>query len=139
MKIPKKVYNALHRKQNFDYIFLELLREHKPEEAYEEALKLIRKYAPKYTHYKDYDSYRAKLHFDQEKEVEVPNEIIEAVTLSIENLFQKHYKKCQQRKKAYELTVAEINIYFPNYKPCANYQAYKSLQSIRHKKGKSKA
>ena len=134
--IPKKVYNALHRKQNFDYIFLELLREYKPEQAYEEALKMIRQYAPKYKHYKDYDSYRAKLHFDQEKGIEVPQEIIDAVTAGIDKIFQKHYKNCQQRKRAYELTVLEIQEHFPNYKPCANYQAFKSSQSIRHKKRK---
>lgn len=134
MLIPKKVWNVLNQKKYFDYMFLEMLRNHKPEVAYDKAIEEIRQYAPKFNHYKDYESYRARLHYNQDKKIEVPDNIINAVTDDIDELFQEFYKKVQQRKLAYELTLFEINKHFPLFKPYANYQAYKSLQSINHKK-----
>ena len=61
MKIPKKIYDVLNNKRNFDFLFLEMLRHQSPEEAYDSALKLVREYAPHFKHYKDFHSYRVIL------------------------------------------------------------------------------
>lgn len=134
MKIPKKIYDVLNNKRNFDFLFLEMLRHQSPEDAYDEALDLVRKYAPHFKHYKDFDSYRVILSNKNNREIEVPEEIIEAVTKGIDDLFHKHLKKVKIRKMAYDQCVKEINIYLPNYKPFKNYQSFKALQSINYKK-----
>ena len=134
MKIPKKIYDVLNNKRNFDFIFLEMLRHQSPEDAYDSALDLVRKYAPHFKHYKDFDSYRVILSNKNNREIEVPDEIIDAVTKGIDDLFHKHLKKVKIRKMAYDQCVKEINIYLPNYKPFKNYQSFKALQSINYKK-----
>jgi 2-polyprenyl-3-methyl-5-hydroxy-6-metoxy-1,4-benzoquinol methylase len=134
MKIPKKIYDVLNNKRNFDFLFLEMLRHQSPEDAYDEALDLVRKYAPHFKHYKDFDSYRVILSNKNNREIEVPEEIIDAVTKGIDDLFHKHLKKVKIRKMAYDQCVKEINIYLPNYKPFKNYQSFKALQSINYKK-----
>jgi len=134
MKIPKKIYDVLNNKRNFDFIFLEMLRHQSPEDAYDAALDLVRKYAPHFKHYKDFDSYRVILSNKNNREIEVPEEIINAVTKGIDDLFHKHLKKVKIRKMAYDQCVKEINIYLPNYKPFKNYQSFKALQSINYKK-----
>lgn len=134
MKIPKKIYDVLNNKRNFDFLFLEMLRHQSPEDAYDSALDLVRKYAPHFKHYKDFDSYRVILSNKNNREIEVPEEIIEAVTKGIDDLFHKHLKKVKIRKMAYDQCVKEINIYLPNYKPFKNYQSFKALQSINYKK-----
>lgn len=134
MKLPKKIYDVLNNKRNFDFLFLEMLRHESPEDAYDSALKLVRKYAPHFKHYKDFDSYRVILSNKNNREIEVPDEIIDAVTKGIDDLFHKHLKKVKLRKMAYDQCVKEINIYLPNYKPFKNYQTYKQLQSINYKK-----
>jgi len=136
MKIPKKIHDVLNNKQNFDLLFLEMLRENTSEDAYDAAVDLVREYAPKFKHYKDFDSYRVVLSSNNNKEVEVPEEIIEAVTAGIDNLFHKHLKRVKVRKMAYDATVLEINKYLPDYKPHRNYQSFKALQSINYKKKK---
>lgn len=134
MKIPKKIYDVLNNKRNFDFLFLEMLRHQSPEDAYDSALDLVRKYAPHFKHYKDFDSYRVILSNKNNREIEVPEEIIDAVTKGIDDLFHKHLKKVKIRKMAYDQCVKEINIYLPNYKPFKNYQSFKALQSINYKK-----
>jgi 2-polyprenyl-3-methyl-5-hydroxy-6-metoxy-1,4-benzoquinol methylase len=134
MKIPKKIYDVLNNKRNFDFLFLEMLRHHSPEDAYDSALDLVRKYAPHFKHYKDFDSYRVILSNKNNREIVVPEEIIDAVTKGIDDLFHKHLKKVKIRKMAYDQCVKEINIYLPNYKPFKNYQSFKALQSINYKK-----
>lgn len=134
MKIPKKIYDVLNNKRNFDFLFLEMLRYQSPEDAYDSALDLVRKYAPHFKHYKDFDSYRVILSNKNNREIEVPEEIIDAVTKGIDDLFHKHLKKVKIRKMAYDQCVKEINIYLPNYKPFKNYQSFKALQSINYKK-----
>lgn len=134
MKIPKKIYDVLNNKRNFDFLFLEMLRHQSPEDAYDSALDLVRKYAPHFKHYKDFDSYRVILSNKNNREIEVPKEIIDAVTKGIDDLFHKHLKKVKIRKMAYDQCVKEINIYLPNYKPFKNYQSFKALQSINYKK-----
>ena len=134
MKIPKKIYDVLNNKRNFDFLFLEMLRHQSPEDAYDSALDLVRKYAPHFKHYKDFDSYRVILSNKNNREIEVPDEIIDAVTKGIDDLFHKHLKKVKIRKMAYDQCVKEINIYLPNYKPFKNYQSFKALQSINFKK-----
>lgn len=134
MKIPKKIYDVLNNKKNFDFLFLEMLRHQSPEDAYDSALDLVRKYAPHFKHYKDFDSYRVILSNKNNREIEVPEEIIDAVTKGIDDLFHKHLKKVKIRKMAYDQCVKEINIYLPNYKPFKNYQSFKALQSINYKK-----
>ena len=134
MKIPKKIYDVLNNKRNFDFLFLEMLRHQSPEDAYDSALDLVRKYAPHFKHYKDFDSYRVILSNKNNREIEVPEEIIDAVTKGIDDLFHKHLKKVKIRKMAYDQCVKEINIYLPNYKPYKNYQSFKALQSINYKK-----
>ena len=135
MKIPNKIFDVLNNKRNFDLLFLEMLRHNAPEDAYDAAIDMVREYAPKFKHYKDFDSYRVVLSTNNNKEIEVPEEIIEAVTVGIDNLFHKHLKRVKIRKMAYDATVKEINIYLPNYKPHRNYQSFKALQSINFKKG----
>lgn len=134
MKIPKKIYDVLNNKRNFDFLFLEMLRHQSPEDAYDSALDLVRKYAPHFKHYKDFDSYRVILSNKNNREIVVPEEIIDAVTKGIDDLFHKHLKKVKIRKMAYDQCVKEINIYLPNYKPFKNYQSFKALQSINYKK-----
>lgn len=134
MKLPKKIYDVLNNKRNFDFLFLEMLRHQSPEDAYDSALDLVRKYAPHFKHYKDFDSYRVILSNKNNREIEVPDEIIDAVTKGIDDLFHKHLKKVKIRKMAYDQCVKEINIYLPNYKPFKNYQSFKALQSINFKK-----
>lgn len=136
MKIPKKIYDVLNDKRNFDFIFLEMLRHNASEDAYDAAVDLIREYAPNFKHYKDFDSYRVILSTNNNKEIEVPEEVIEAVTNGIDKLFHKHLKKLKIRKMAYDATVSEINKYLPLYKPHRNYQSFKALQSINYKKNK---
>ena len=134
MKIPKKIYDVLNNKRNFDFLFLEMLRHQSPEDAYDSALDLVRKYAPHFKHYKDFDSYRVILSNKNNREIVVPEEIIDAVTKGIDDLFHKHLKKVKIRKMAYDQCVKEINIYLPDYKPHRNYQSFKALQSINYKK-----
>jgi len=134
MKLPKKIYDVLNNKRNFDFIFLEMLRHHTSEDAYDAAVDSVREYAPHFNHYKDFDSYRVILSNKNNREIEVPKEIIDAVTKGIDDLFHKHLKKVKIRKKAYDLCVKEINIYLPDYKPHRNYQSFKALQSINFKK-----
>jgi len=134
MILPKKIYDVLNNKRNFDFLFLEMLKNHSPEDAYDEALNLVRKYAPHFKHYKDYDSYRVILSNKNTTIVNVPEEIIDAVTKGIDDLFHKHLKKVKIRKMAYDQCVKEINIYLPDYKPHRNYQSFKALQSINYKK-----
>lgn len=136
MRIPKKIYDVLNNKKNFDFLFLEMLKENSSEDAYDLALEMVREYAPNFRHYKDFDSYRVILSTNNNKEIEVPKEIIEAVTAGIDDLFHKHLKKVKIRKMAYDATVFEINKYLPNYKPHRNYQSFKALQSINFKKKK---
>jgi hypothetical protein len=136
MKIPKKIYDVLNNKKNFDFLFLEMLKNNTSEDAYDAALEMVREHAPNFKHYKDFDSYRVVLSNNNNKEIEVPEEIIEAVTSGIDNLFHKHLKKVKIRKMAYDATVKDINKYLPNYKPHRNYQSFKALQSINHKKNK---
>ena len=81
-----------------------------------------------------YIMYRVILSNKNNREIEVPEEIIEAVTKGIDDLFHKHLKKVKIRKMAYDQCVKEINIYLPNYKPFKNYQSFKALQSINYKK-----
>jgi hypothetical protein len=134
MKVPKKIYDVLNNKRNFDFLFLEMLRHHTSEDAYDAALDLVREYAPHFNHYKDFDSYRVILSNKNNREIEVPEEIIDAVTKGIDDLFHKHLKKVKIRKMAYDQCVKEINIYLPDYKPHRNYQSFKALQSINFKK-----
>ena len=134
MKLPKKIYDVLNNKRNFDFLFLEMLRHHSPEDAYDAALDLVRKYAPHFKHYKDFDSYRVILSNKNNREIDVPDEIIYAVTNGIDDLFHKHLKKVKIRKMAYDQCVIEINKYLPLYKPFKNYQSFKALQSINFKK-----
>ena len=134
MKIPKKIFDVLNNKRNFDFLFLEMLRHHSPEDAYDIALDLVHNYAPHFKHYKDFDSYRVILSNKNNREIEIPEEIIDAVTKGIDDLFHKHLKKVKIRKMAYDLCVQEINKYLPEYKPHRNYQSFKALQSINHKK-----
>jgi hypothetical protein len=134
MIIPKKIYDVLNSKRNFDFIFLEKLKTLGSEDAYDAAVAEVRKYAPKFKHYKDFDSYRQILHGQSTKEVDVPMEIIEAVTAGIDNLFHKHLQKVKVRKLAYDLVIIDINRHFPDYKPYRNYQSFKVCQSIIHKK-----
>ncbi len=136
MIIPNKIFDVLNNKRNFDLLFLEMLRHNAPEDAYDAAIDMVREYAPKFKHYKDFDSYRVVLSNNNNKEIEVPDEIIEAVTAGIDNLFHKHLKKVKIRKMAYDATVKDINKYLPNYKPHRNYQSFKALQSINYKKNK---
>jgi hypothetical protein len=136
MIIPNKIFDVLNNKRNFDLLFLEMLRHNAPEDAYDAAIDMVREYAPKFKHYKDFDSYRVVLSNNNNKEIEVPDEIIEAVTAGIDNLFHNHLKKVKIRKMAYDATVKDINKYLPNYKPHRNYQSFKALQSINHKKNK---
>ena len=136
MIIPNKIFDVLNNKRNFDLLFLEMLRHNAPEDAYDAAIDMVREYAPKFKHYKDFDSYRVVLSNNNNKEIEVPDEIIEAVTDGIDNLFHKHLKKVKIRKMAYDATVKDINKYLPNYKPHRNYQSFKALQSINYKKNR---
>lgn len=133
MKIPQNIYDVLNNRNNFDKIFLEKLKEHSSEDAYDAAIDYVRQYAPKFKYYKDFDSYRVMLSQKNNKEIDIPKEIIHAVTYGIEDLFHKHLKKVKIRKRAYDLTVQEINKYLPHYKPYRNYQTFKSMQSHRHK------
>jgi hypothetical protein len=143
MKLPKKIYDVLNNKKNFDFLFFEMLQNNPPDDAYDEAINLVRKYAPHFKHYKDYDSYRVILSNKNitfvnvpknNTIVNVPDEIINAVTKGIDELFHKHLKKVKIRKMAYDQCVKEINIYLPDYKPHRNYQSFKALQSINFKK-----
>ena len=138
MKIPRKIYDVLNNKKNFDFIFLEMLKTKTSEDAYDAAIDLMREYAPKFKHYKDFDSYRVILSTNSNKEMEVPKEVIQAVTEGIDKLFHKHLLKLKVRKMAYDATVKEINMYLPDYKPHRNYQSFKALQSIKHKKKRKK-
>ena len=137
MIIPKKILLIPENKKNFDYLFLEHLAKHSPKNAYEKAIDEVHKYAPEFKHYEDYNSYRSVLHRDYNGEVDVPSEIIYAVTKGIDDLMVKNQQKVGIRKKAYDMTVAQIQKYLPNYKPFKNYQSYRAMQSIRHKKKKS--
>lgn len=134
MKIPKKVYRVLIDKKEFDYIFLEFLKDHSPEDAYDEAVDYIKKFAPRFKHYRDYSSYRSRRWKENNELIEIPKEIIEAVTHNIELLMHKHLKRVKIRKHAYEATVQEIQKWLPNYKPYSNYQSYRSSITARHKK-----
>lgn len=134
--LPKKVYKVILDKSNFDYLFLEFLRDNPPEEAYEKALELVRKYAPKFKHYKDYSSYRSRRWKQNDDTVQIPSEIIEAATNNIDKLMHKHLKELKVRKMAYDATVRELQKWLPDYKPYANYQAFRSAMTIRHKKRK---
>jgi hypothetical protein len=138
MKIPRKIYDVLNNKKNFDFIFLEMLKTKTSEDAYDAAIDLMREYAPKFKHYKDFDSYRVILSTNSNKEMEVPKEVIQAVTEGIDKLFHKHLLRLKVRKMAYDATVKEINMYLPDYKPHRNYQSFKALQSIKHKKKRKK-
>ena len=138
MKIPRKIYDVLNNKKNFDFIFLEMLKNKTSEDAYDAAIDLMREYAPKFKHYKDFDSYRVILSTNSNKEMEVPKEVIQAVTEGIDKLFHKHLLRLKVRKMAYDATVKEINMYLPDYKPHRNYQSFKALQSIKHKKKRKK-
>ncbi len=138
MKIPRKIYDVLNNKKNFDFIFLEMLKTNTSEDAYDAAIDLMREYAPKFKHYKDFDSYRVILSTNSNKEMEVPKEVIQAVTEGIDKLFHKHLLRLKVRKMAYDATVKEINMYLPDYKPHRNYQSFKALQSIKHKKKRKK-
>ena len=138
MKIPRKIYDVLNNKKNFDFIFLEMLKTKTSEDAYDAAIDLMREYAPKFKHYKDFDSYRVILSTNSNKEMEVPKEVIQAVTEGIDKLFHKHLLRLKVRKMAYDATVKEINLYLPDYKPHRNYQSFKALQSIKHKKKRKK-
>ena len=138
MKIPRKIYDVLNNKKNFDFIFLEMLKTKTSEDAYDAAIDLVREYAPKFKHYKDFDSYRVILSTNSNKEMEVPKEVIQAVTEGIDKLFHKHLLRLKVRKMAYDATVKEINMYLPDYKPHRNYQSFKALQSIKHKKKRKK-
>ena len=138
MKIPRKIYDVLNNKKNFDFIFLEMLKTNEKEDAYDAAIDLVREYAPKFKHYKDFDSYRVYTASSSSKEMEVPKEVIQAVTEGIDKLFHKHLLRLKVRKMAYDATVREINMYLPEYKPYKNYQSFKSLQSIKHKKKRKK-
>ena len=76
MIIPNKIFDVLNNKRNFDLLFLEMLRHNAPEDAYDAAIDMVREYAPKFKHYKDFDSYRVVLSNNNNKEIEVPDEII---------------------------------------------------------------
>lgn len=137
MRVPKKICKVLENRKNFDFIFLEFLANESPKVAYELAVEEIQKYAPHFKHYESYDSYRVKLYRDYNDDVEVPEEIVTAVTRDIEDLMVKNMKKVGIRKKAYEMCVTQIQRYFPAYKPYRNYNSYRALQSINHKKKKN--
>lgn len=137
MKIPKKICKVLENRKNFDFIFLEFLAKNGPKVAYELAVEKIQEYAPYFKHYESYDSYRVKLYRDYNDDIEVPEEIITAVTKGIDDLMVKNMKKVGIRKKAYDMCVIQIQQYFPSYKPYRNYNSYRALQSINHKKKKN--
>lgn len=136
--LPKKVFKVILDKSNFDYIFLEFLRDNSPEDAYNESLSFVRKYAPKFKLYKDYNSYRSMRWKKNDETVDIPQEIIDAATHNIDDLMHKHLKRVKVRKLAYDATVRELQQWLPDYKPYANYQAFRSSVSIKHKKRKSK-
>jgi len=136
MIIPKKILLVLENKKNFDYLFLEHLSKSSPKVAYEKAIDEMHKYAPEFKHYEDYNSYRSVLHRDYNGEVDVPEYIITAVTRGIDDLMTINQIKVGIRKVAYDMTVSQIQKYLPTYKPFKNYQSYRAMQSIRHKKKK---
>ncbi len=140
MKIPKKICAILEDKKNFDYLFLEKLTDNQPIDAYSEAMSEVKKYAPRFKLYKDYDAYRSTLVKDKRYAnhkdgdfLEVPKDVVYAVSVDIEQLMDKNVQKHKLRKVAYDKTVLEIQKYFPTFKPFSNYQTYKTIRSIRHK------
>jgi len=134
MKVPKKIFDVLNNRRNFDFLFFEMLKFHSSEDAYDAAVDYVREYAPNFKHYKDYDSYRVMLAKKNNIEIEIPKEIIKAVTYGIDDLFHKHLKVVKIREEAYNLTVKEINKYLPFYKPYSNYISFKNMQSFNYKK-----
>ncbi len=135
MKIPKDIYNVLADKRNFDFIFLKFLKKSSPEDAYDEALMYIRKSAPNFRLYKDYETYRVRHYHLNESKIDIPFEIIKAMSEGIEGLMVKNFKRLKVRKMAYDATVSQLQRYFPNFKPYSNYSSYKSSISVKHKKG----
>lgn len=143
MKIPQEIQKVLNNREYFDVLFLkEVKRKKGTVTAFNDVVKRIQDYAPHFVMYTSFESYKAMYYKrttkDEDIMVEVPEDIIYAVTKGIDQLMHENIKKIGVRKLAYDMTVSQINKYFPDYKPFKNYQSYKSSSSIAHKKNKNK-
>lgn len=141
MKIPQDIVKVLNNKEYFDVLYLKELKRNKgKKQAFESVLERIQEYAPHFVMYVDFDSYKAMYYRrttnDEDTLIDVPNEVVDAVTVGIDEMMHEYLKKVGVRKHAYDLTVKEINKYFPDYKPYKNYQSYKSSISLAHKRKK---
>lgn len=134
VKLPKKIHRVLRNPNTFDYLYLEMLREYPAEEAYEMAIKSVRRFVPDFTPYKNYNSYRSVQYNRNDKAVEVPQYIIDAVTGGFDDLFHHKLKFHTMRKKAYDSAVNEIQKYFKGWKPYSSYNSFRSAMTAQHKK-----
>lgn len=144
MKIPKIVQNILADKRNLYLLVMYLAPQHKKlEDAYDEAIDYVRKYAPFFKPYKNYESYLSSMKKNLnslilDECIEVPEVVIKSVTKGIGDLMHINLKKYKVRKFAYDATIVQITKHFAPYKPYKNYQSYKAVQTYRQKKKKLK-
>lgn len=138
VKLPKKIHRVLLNPRNFDYIYLEFLRENPAEDAYDKALESVRRFAPNFTPYKNYNTYRTAQYNRNDKSIEVPQHIIDAVTGGFDELFHYKLKFHTMRKKAYDAAVNDIQKHFKGWKPYKSYNSFKSAMTTKHKNRLSK-
>jgi hypothetical protein len=146
MKLPVNVYNALNRKNHFDLIFLLKLKSNGASKAYTETLDYIKEYVPGYTYYKDYNSFKASLgikEIDTSKVsprktknidgfYEVPEDVLAVFTMDFSDYMHPFIVRWKVRNISYDMAVASVQNYFPDWKPYKNYQTFKSIQTMRN-------
>lgn len=149
MDIPSKIHKILEDKRYFMFLYIDNMNTGMTlEEVYDKSIADVREYAPKYTPYKNWETFRVTfsrfkgdLSFEWwncKKKYYAPKHIIEAVTVGIDKLYFENYKKHYNQKKAYDDTVKHIQIYFPKYLPYRNFHSFVSAQSSKRKRTKRK-
>lgn len=133
MKTPKYVISILGNPQKFAYLYFHHLKGgQSSEDAYETALNEVRQYAPNFSPLRQHESEYRRYYLERD-DVEVPQEVIDAVTGQFDVLMDSFYLKNQIRKEAYDLAIQYIQKYIPKWLPASSYESYKSLISQRHK------
>lgn len=127
MILPKRIHQALNHKRGFDTLFLSKFKDNDTaEKAYDAAVEDIQQFIPDFKEpYNGFDSYRSEHHKRMNGEVDVPEEVVYAVSVDMMVLFDVMLVKYKVRVKTYTETMKYINKYFPDFKPYANYQSFR--------------
>jgi hypothetical protein len=134
MKLPKYIASAISDPLKFDLLVISKIRKGvKHDFAYTEALNECRKYVKNFNPRINAETQRQRYYLDR-TEIEIPDDVIKAVTGGFDALMDVYYRQNCNRYDAYYKAERHVQKHFPRWKAAANYSSYAVNVTIQAKK-----